>query len=140
MSIQTVRVSISEKGKGETDCFERGYNLRDYSNDYPLKDGHSYAKEIMGLTSDYILSVDPIPDAELEAAVSSYLNIEADKLMFKVIDPLQSSYRNYHLTRLCGKLIAISTRFSFGYKYGVVDPEWVEEAGEFSSIAMPEAA
>jgi hypothetical protein len=140
MSIQAVRVSISEKGKGETDFFQRSYGLRDYSNDVPVNDGHAYANQIMDLTPGYIVSVDPIPDAELEAAVSSYLNIETDKLINKVIDPLQSCYRTYSLTRLCGKLIAISTRLRFGYKYGVVDPEWVKEAGKFSSINMPESA
>lgn len=140
MSIQTLRVSISQKGKGETSSFERGYSMRDDFDGVAVKDAHSHAQKNMGLTSDYVVAIAPMPDTELEEAVSNYLSTHADSLFDQVVNPLQSCFKNYRLVSLCGKLIAISTPYSFGYRYGVVNPEWVEEAGEFSSITLPKAA
>lgn len=140
MGSQTLRVSISEKGKGETASFERSYSMQDDFNGVAVKDAHSHAKENMGLTSDYVVAIAPMPDTELEKAVSNYLSTHADNLFDQVINPLQSCFKNYRLVSLCGKLVAISTPYSFGYRYGVVDPVWVEAAGEFSSITIPAAA
>lgn len=140
MSTQTLRVSIFQKGKGETASFDRAYTLQEDFNTVPVIDGDAHAKENMGLTSDYTVAVRAMPDSELEAAVSHYLSAHADNLFDQVINPLQSCFKNYRLVSLCGKLIAISTPYSFGYRYGVVNPEWVVEAGEFSSITLPKAA
>ena len=140
MSIQTLRVSIRQKGKGETASFERGYNMKQDFDRLPTEDGHSHAKEVLGLTSDYIVVVQPVLDAELEAAILDYTKEDSRKILSTVINPLQSSFVHYNLIPLCGKLIAVSGPFSSYFRYGVVDPAWVEEAVDSSSITIPEAA
>ena len=141
MSVQKLKVAIAQKGLGETGSFVGSYTMREHYEDKRAQnDGHDFAKSKMGLESDYIVSVGPCPDSALEAAVAHYLEVDTLKVVDQVINPLHTCFRNYELVELLGKIVAISTPFSIGYRYGVVDSSWVEEAGTYSSITLPQAA
>ena len=114
--------------------------MSEHFDGLPQKHGASVAEYVHGLSSDnYITSVSPVEDENLEKAVMKHLNAdgitEGKMVSDKVINPLHSSLVGYSLVELCGHIVAFSS-FRYGYKYGKVVPEWVEEAGKFSSITL----
>ncbi|KZX73943.1 hypothetical protein A3715_15550 [Oleiphilus sp. HI0009] len=138
---EPIRVSIAAKGKGEIDFFIADYSMKEHFDELPEKHGASVAEEVYGLDRNcYVIATSPVENAVLDKKVAGFLGVdgvtEGQYVIDKVINPLHGCFRNFRIEEIDGKKLAISKPYSFGWRYGKVIPEWVKEAGEFSSISL----
>ncbi|TNC80790.1 MAG: hypothetical protein C9356_11750 [Oleiphilus sp.] len=138
---EPIRVGIRAKGKGEIDSFIAEYTMREHFDALPEKHGAKVAEEVHGLDRGfYVIATSPVENAVLDQSVADFLEVDGvtdgQYVFAKVINPLHSCFLNFRIEEIDGNTLAISTPYSFGWRYGKVIPEWIKEAGKYSSITL----
>lgn len=130
---EPLRISVSKKDAGEVSSFISEYTMHEHFDGIPERHGVAVARYVEEIREgNYIVSIHPLPDDKLKKAVMKHLGVtglEPGQFVMDavVINPFQLAYRYYEIVSLDDHAVAISKPHSFGYRYGKIIPEWVEE-------------
>jgi hypothetical protein len=139
----SLKMNVVQVGGVVAGTMRGEYTMVDYYSNLPLIEARDFAKSKLALKDKFIIKVDSDECLLLRAAALKYLGISGKEMGESLCSraplvPLQSSLCSYTILKVGDRYIGISPKQRIGFQYGEVFPEWIKEAGRYSSIQLPE--